>query len=621
MKKLLFGFLILANFNLILAQSIPVDAILLDEVTSIDFNAHGDILKVVSKKYKILNQKGENIARFVEFYDENTSIYELKIEIYDKNFNHVVLSDKNSISDRSEYSGYTNYSDDRMMYCNIEMQEFPYYIFYRYKKKYKGNLMSSRWSPQSSRNLEINNASLILNVDKSIKINYKTFNIENACSIDSSSDFISYKFSIDSIAVKEYEAFSPSRFELFPIILFSPINFNYDGYEGSFASWNTFGNWIKELNKGRDELDKAGAVKLHDLVKDCKDTTEMVEKVYKYVQDNTRYVSIQFGIGGFQPFLASEVDKNGYGDCKALSFYTQSLLKELGIKSNYTLVYAGSSVPDIQVDFPSNQFNHVILNVPLKNDTIWLECTDQNSPFGYLGDFTSDRHVLSIGDEIEIIKTPDYSKKNNYELNYAEFEINNDGSAKAFFSNNKKGILFDEYYYLVHEGKSEQEEWIYKHAGLNDFTINNFDVSYIDDRIPSAQISYDCNLNSLGKLSGKRMFIPIKLGPKMENLPSNSKNRINDIVLNNSLTVKDSSIFILPPDFEIEYLPGQKTIESEFGKLNCSSFSKDGIIIFIRTLELEKGRFSSDQYKDFLHFYTELLKSENEKIVLIRSKS
>ena len=134
------------------------------------------------------------------------------------------------------------------------------------------------------------------------------------------------------------------------------------------------------------------------------------------MQDNTRYISVQYGIGGWEPENAMAVDQLGYGDCKALTNYTMALLKTQGIDSYYTVLYGGVK-RDMNPEFTMMQGNHAILNVPTEDSTdIWLECTSQTNPFNYLGDFTDDRYALRIGENGgEII----------FQLNFLKFYILN----------------------------------------------------------------------------------------------------------------------------------------------------------------------------------------------------
>jgi len=87
------------------------------------------------------------------------------------------------------------------------------------------------------------------------------------------------------------------------------------------------GNWQKEnLLKGRRDLSETTIQEVTTLVSKASTNKEKAKLIYQYVQNKTRYISIQLGIGGWKPILASEVDRLGYGDCKALTNYTKALL-------------------------------------------------------------------------------------------------------------------------------------------------------------------------------------------------------------------------------------------------------------------------------------------------------
>ena len=126
------------------------------------------------------------------------------------------------------------------------------------------------------------------------------------------------------------------------------------------------------------------------------------------MQDNTRYVNVTLGIGGMKPYPAEYVSNNKYGDCKALTNYMKALLQCAGIESYYSTIYAGGTAPGSDpLKCPGQQFNHVILAVPLENDTLWLENTSNTNPFAYPGTFTQNRQALLVdGSKSRLVRTP-----------------------------------------------------------------------------------------------------------------------------------------------------------------------------------------------------------------------
>jgi hypothetical protein len=94
--------------------------------------------------------------------------------------------------------------------------------------------------------------------------------------------------------------------------------FKLDNYKGDMSTWKGFGKFIYELSKGRDVLPDDIKQQVKSLTARASSDVEKIKILYDYLQKNTRYISIQLGLGGWQPFEATYVAKKGYGDCKAL---------------------------------------------------------------------------------------------------------------------------------------------------------------------------------------------------------------------------------------------------------------------------------------------------------------
>lgn len=133
-----------------------------------------------------------------------------------------------------------------------------------------------------------------------------------------------------------------------------------------------------------------------------------------------------------KPYPASYVSANKYGDCKALSNYMKSLLEVVGIPSYLTVIEGNLCPGNIFRNFPSQQFNHVILTVPLSKDTLYLENTSNIHPFGCTGTFIQNREALLINDKnsrlIHIPAMTDEQVANNRTFN---IHFNKSGNAEV----------------------------------------------------------------------------------------------------------------------------------------------------------------------------------------------
>ena len=109
---------------------------------------------------------------------------------------------------------------------------------------------------------------------------------------------------------------------------------------GSFTNWQELGKWeYDKLIANRKKFPAETVQHIKEITEDITDPKLKAKKIYEYMQQKTHYISVQVGIGGFQPFRHLMWIRMSYGDCKALVNYTQALLKVAGIDSYYCVVY------------------------------------------------------------------------------------------------------------------------------------------------------------------------------------------------------------------------------------------------------------------------------------------
>lgn len=272
--------------------------------------------------------------------------------------------------------------------------EYPYIIEFSYTIKSRNYLFLANWSPTDFGEASCQKASLTLSALNEVKFNTRlTGNFAYSVNPEKGKTTHTWTYQPIETPAPSYQVTNSSL----PVdrIILIPEQFHYGVY-GSQQTWVDFGNWFLDLNRGVDQLPEAEREFIQEIRSTHKSPYEIIQAVYKHVQEKTRYVLITLDVGGFKSSDASYVSSNKYGDCKALCTYTKSLLHACGVDSYFTLVYAGTQPKSLLDTLPHHQFNHVILAIPLQADTVFLECTSKHNEAGYLGTFTQNRKVLFV---------------------------------------------------------------------------------------------------------------------------------------------------------------------------------------------------------------------------------
>lgn len=575
----------------------------------------------VKSAYTILNEKGNRYATEVVAYDKLSKINRFEAVAYDAMGKQIKKLKNSEFYDQSAFDGFSLYSDNRIKAANVEQNTYPYTVEFEYEIEYKFLFFIPSYTLLHSENVSLEKSSYTLVFPKELEPRYKTQNVIKEVSQQKTAEGLeSLVWRFENVTPLTFERNGPLREEMITKISAAPSAFSYEGYEGNMNSWTEFGHWINSLNKGRDALPEETIQKIKQLTSTLKTTEEKVKAIYTYMQNKTRYVSIQLGIGGHQPFEASVVDNTGYGDCKALSNYTVAMLTAIGIKANYVLIRAGEDEAEMKTDFSSSQFNHVIAAVPNGADTLWLECTSQTNPFGWTGSFTGDRYALMITEQGgKVVRTPSYPAQLNTQIRNAAVTLELNGNATAKVKTVYAGLQYENNGLdaVVTKQADDHKKWIQKTTQIPSFDVGKFSFKNNKDKIPSAEVEVEYILNRLATVNGKRIFLTPNLMNRNSYIPEKLEKRNTDIVLRMPYIDEDVIEYTIPEAIYPEFVPEAVNIKSRFGEYESSFKVDQGKLIYSRKVKMNKGQFPADSYNEFLEFYKSMNKADNVKVVFV----
>lgn len=568
-----------------------------------------NLIRTDSCILQINERMGDHDAAIYIPYSKGDKLSIESAWIEDMNGNIVRKLKKSEIEDRSYVSNAALYEDDFIKSFELKYNVYPYRICYSYKIIYSKYLYAI-WIDDMRTRKPIRNKKVILETDIQHPVNFKQKNIDSIL-IDTIGSVIKYKWDYSYTPNVFSEVNSSVNTSKAPMIKAIPLNFKY-GNKGKKETWIDFGNWVHSLNKGRDELPASEKNIIDKMVLKAKDDREKAEILYKYLQDYTRYILVNINIGGFQSYPASYVCANRYGDCKALTNYMQSMLKHAGIESYYTLINAGDEIEDIDMDFPSQVFNHVILTVPFEKDTIFLECTSKNTPFGYMGTFTQGRKGLMIAEnsskfiDIPKLNSEDVLCIRNISLNLTSSELN--------LGAQHRGASYEYYNYLATSSNQNQtDKYIRNNILSGSYDLLSYEFIETDKGASNIKFTAKCKMHNAYKKYGNNLIInsfPIKV-PNYET----PDKRISDVQLDYPEHYEDSIILELG-DIRINKIPEPILIESEYGQYNLKYELKDNKVFIYKMIYIKNGRYTKEQYPEFYKFMMSVKNNENKNFYL-----
>jgi tetratricopeptide (TPR) repeat protein len=374
----------------------------------------------------------------------------------------------------------------------------------------------------------------------------------------------------------------------------------------TFPSWAAVGDWYRGLILGRDAVTPAIQAKADELTAQAKTDAEKVQAIYNYVSTHNHYMGIDFGVGRYQPHLASEVMTNQYGDCKDKHTLLAALLRAKGFQVSAVLIGSGIEFNE-KVPMPG-AFNHVITLVDVGGEKVWLDATTEVAPYRALLSVLRDKEALvipAIG-PAQLLKTPaqlPFPAIHQYE---AKSDLDASGSFKGHVEVSMRGD--DEIFMRAAARQVARTQWdqlsqAYSNATGANGTTSATALDPPEDLSGPWHMRYDYAQTPFSEWGSYKIG---SLLPNI-NLPSiDEKNPPKKAIeLGSARTLVEKSTIRLPAGYGAD-LPDAVHLKTPYGAFDKTYELKDGSLIAEQRLETLADKVPASDWKAYKKFLDDI---------------
>ncbi|WP_189319371.1 DUF3857 domain-containing protein [Leeuwenhoekiella nanhaiensis] len=600
------------------ALSEGADSVLRFEDIILDFSDEGKLKTTIDRIVTVYNKTGLRDVRAIAFYDNNSKVTDIEAVIYDLMGDEKEKIKKRDFKDYSAVDGGTLYADNRVLVLDYTPTRYPFTIRFTAETTSETTAFVRPWMPVSTYDTgtQYSRFSIIHKPEDSLHVkatNFEGYDIE----VEETPEKTVWTARNLAPVTSEYK--SPSFDKRFPRVKAYFDKFYLAGVPGIGGTWEAFGKWMyNDLIKETQQLDAEVVAEVQNLVKNLPDEEAKVRAVYQYLQDKVRYISVQVEIGGWKPMPAADVHRLSYGDCKALSNYMQSLLNAIGVKSYYTVLFGDPDKESLDTDVVAMQGNHVILGVQLGNEVKFLECTSQQTPFGYMGTFTDDRDVLLLTPEGgKLARTTKYNQEDNLERIVARLKLDVEGNLEGDYSETSKGIFYSPKIYLDTKDQKDLSDYYYENfSGIKSLAVSDIKLQNDRDKVIYEE---QLKLNARNYASKIGEDYLAKINPfswSNEMIPPRYKDRKSDFVILRGLIRQHEITFEIPEGYKLGAIAEPVALEEDFGSYQTQLEVEGNQVNYTRTFKLNEGTYPVDAYENYREFYKNVVREDNQKLFI-----
>jgi len=343
-----------------------------------------------------------------------------------------------------------------------------------------------------------------------------------------------------------------------------------------FETWDYIFDWMTKMQERRIEITPEIEEAVATLTEGAADTEEKIARLYHFIQQHIRYISIKGSIGsGWSGHPAFFTLKNKYGDCIDKSILFAAMLKVIGVESEPVVIMTNSAGDEDRV-VPTMHGNHAISLIHLDGREFYLDATSTSHRYP---SFRADDHgvttINALRRETGFIPVPrPEENRRTYEL---DVHILPDGNAEVEY-----GSRYDGDYearvrgFYMYRQKSDYERilanWlssISPNARLKDYELQN-----IQELAKPFRLKLSYTLNDYVVDAGDLRIFSVP-GLEMAFGEIALPERRYDIAYDTSFEMIHDVKIAVPGNYRVKHLPPEISLETPYATYTASYTEQD----------------------------------------------
>ncbi|MCU1271412.1 MAG: hypothetical protein JWN74_2706 [Acidobacteriaceae bacterium] len=409
-----------------------------------------------------------------------------------------------------------------------------------------------------------------------------------------------------------------------------------------FSNWQQRGTWYWNLEAGRLNASEGIKQKVAELTASASTSVEKMKALADFVQHNIRYVSIQLGIGGWQPHTASDIFDHRYGDCKDKTNLFRSMLHEIGIESFRVAIYTQRGA--ITSETPAYRgFDHEITAIKLPaglsdsslvatvdhtklGKLLFFDPTNELTPFGQIGGYLQENYGLLVTPNGgELVELPRLPVAMNTIRRTGNLTLDATGKLTGNISEMRMGDrAWSERSRLLHTTNSADRikpiETLLA-GSLSSFRITKASIVNLQHTDQPFGFNYSFEALNYAKNAGDLLLVrPRVIGVKSEGIMETTEPRQFPIEFEGPVQDTDTFQITLPPGYEVDDLPPPVDADFGFASYHSKTEVKGNVIGYTRTFEVKDLSVPVSKADELKKFYRIIASDERSTAVLKTSK-